>query len=309
MLIVTAYWSGVLPKITELHFESFRKLNPGIEYRLYLESDKGFEGFIPDYLKSTLERLNIKVVRISLENLLTSASVPIFSKYKNSLFYRIGRYSLAKSLSNFGRLLLKVSRKSEIRLGKTFFTKTMGCSPGHSRIFSGSKMNLAERSDLFRSNIFNQWPNRDFLYVDLDICFIQPLDLDKFSMGAISQWGTTDFGNSAFLYLPKLQRVARERILRELRLGTSALPWILYSKERCQKYGIEIISNKYLDPAWSPGSEIYGKSDRFFKAGPHSASFVEEIRLTNLLVHWHNQWGCIPEEDSPYDVLLKSFKS
>lgn len=50
MLIITSYWSGELPDITKLHFESLRALNPTTEYVLYLDSDEGFEGVVPHSL-------------------------------------------------------------------------------------------------------------------------------------------------------------------------------------------------------------------------------------------------------------------
>lgn len=309
LLIVTSYWSGELPDITKLHFESFRALNPTTEYVLYLDSDEGFEGVVPPSLSQTLDRLRISTQKISLGELMSSSGIPSFSVWKNSFIYRAIRSFLAKLLSNLSPLILGLVQKTEVRLGNNFFTTSMGFSPGHARAFSGSKVNLAERSDLFRSTIFNQYPDRDFLYIDLDICFIKPLALHEYPLGAISQWGTAEFGNSAFLYLPESARRARKGIANELRLGTSALPWILYNKIRCEYFGLKILSNDMMDPAWSPNSIIHGASDKFFKSGSHVDTFLDEIRSNNLLIHWHNQWNQIPEKGSPFDVLLSKFQS
>ncbi len=309
LLIVTAYWSGDLPDITKLHFESFRALNPTTEYVLYLDSDKGFEGVIPHSLMATLDRLKISVQKISLVDLMSSSGIPSFSEWKDSILYRAFRSVLTRSLSNVSPLILGLAQKTEVRLANNFFTTSMGFSPGHARAFSGSKVNLAERSDLFRSTIFNHYSDRDFLYVDLDICFTKSLSLNEYGVGAISQWGTAEFGNSAFLFLSKSAHVARREITNELRLGTSALPWILYNKIRCEKFGLKILSNDMMDPAWSPNSIIYGASDKFFKSGSHVDIFLDQIRLNNLLIHWHNQWKQIPEKGSPFEVLLSKFQS
>jgi len=309
LLIVTSYWSGDLPDITKLHFESFRALNPTTEYVLYLDSDEGFEGVIPPSLLQTLDRLKISIQKISLGDLMSSSGIPSFSGWKNSIIYRAARSALEKLLSNASPLILGLAQKTEVRLGNNFFTTSMGFSPGYARAFSGSKVNLAERSDLFRSTIFNHYSDRDFLYVDLDICFIKPLALNEYPLGAISQWGTAEFGNSAFLFLPKSAYRARKGITNELHLGTSALPWILYSKIRCECFGLKILSNDMMDPAWSPNSIIHGASDKFFKSGSHVDTFLDEIRVNNLLIHWHNQWKQTPEKGSPFELLLSKFKS
>ncbi len=35
-----------------------------------------------------------------------------------------------------------------------------------------------------------------------------------------------------------------------------------------------------------------------------SEEFVTELLDNNYLVHWHNQWDAIPDEGSPYQMLL-----
>lgn len=309
MLIVTSYWSGVLPDITRLHFESFRNLNPQTQYVLYLDSDIGFEGVIPEGMTDLLDRLSISVRYISLSNQMYASNLPSFSKWKNSFFYRLSRRVVTFCHSYLLLILIKVLRKTELNFARGFHSPVMGYSPGHARAFSGSQLNLAERSDLFRSCIFSNWPDHDFLYVDLDICFLKPLVLNGYEFGAISQWGTADFGNSAFLFLPKSALKARSEILRELQNGTSALPWVLYNRRRCINYGLAILPNSLTDPAWTPGSHIHGESEKFFKSGPHVADFLLELQQNNLFVHWHNQWRSTPEKDSPYEILLSSFQN
>ena len=308
MLIVTSYWSGNLPEITKLHFASFRKLNPYTEYVLYLDSERNFEGIISEEMRTFLASLNISVKHISLNDLMHSQKIPGFSKWKDNFQYRFFRRAITTLSSHMFLTLNKITNRTELRLIKGFYSTLMGYSPSHSRPFSGSKMNLAERSDIFRSCIFSCYPDRDFLYVDLDICFIKPLQLEGLNNGAISQWGTADFGNSAFLFLPKSSHKARTAILQELQTGTSALPWILYNQRRCRNYDFTILPNSLTDPAWTPGSSIHGESDKFFKNGPHVQAFLLELELNNLFVHWHNQWRTSPEKGSPYELLLSSFK-
>ena len=109
--------------------------------------------------------------------------------------------------------------------------------------------------------------------------------------------------------LPLSAEGARSRILSLLRSGLSALPWILYNRERVVEFDLEIINCSKIDPAWSPDSVIYQNSSMFFENGNHVDAFLIEIYEKCVGVHWHNQWKKTPELGSPYERLLSKFTS
>jgi len=296
---VISYWSGVLPEISRLHFLSFRANEPHLPYILYLESDTGFEGSIPDSLANLLLELRIEIRSIGLTGLMASNQIPKFSHWKDNRIFKLGKYVIYKISPLFEHLPSQpnIFNKSP-KKGITF---------SHHVPFTGFVNDLAYRADIFRAlaiSIFNQ---TDFLYLDLDICLVRPLTLTKWKSGAIAQWGTDNFANSAFLFVPQMATNARSKIIGNLQYGISALPWVLYSRDRVDSYEFEMIPNHLLDPAWDPNSVISGQSELFFRSGSHVKQFMRETKDI-IAIHWHNQWAQIPEKNSPYDILMEHFK-
>lgn len=298
--IVVSYWSGILPEVSYLHFLSFRVLNPNTKYVLYLESDPGFTGTITPQLISKLKLLNIYTEQIRLSQLMAELDVPPFAIWRENAFYGF----VKRVINRFAPILYALGIRKHL-----FYSNVIGVSLSHDFAFSGFQMNLPYRADLFRSLIHTRFRESNFLYVDLDICFIKSLDFNAVPQGAIAQWGTSDFGNSAYLMLPAKAKRAKQMIRDNLVLGVSALPWVLYNKERVELYGLSIIDCAYLDPAWSPRSVIYQKSSLFFTEGAHVESFLKELHERCLGVHWHNQWNVLPEDGSPYSLLLNYFEN
>jgi hypothetical protein len=260
-LVAISYWSGELPENTLLHFLSFRSHNPNVRYFLFLESDSGFHGSIPAELRVKLSELNIEIKNLALSDLMDANKIPKFSCWRENRIFKFGKL-LSIQLSPF---LAKIFTSSNL-----FYKSALkGTTLSHVVPFTGFKYDLAYRADLFRSLAISLFPDNDFLYLDLDICILKKLDISMWETGAIAQWGTDDFGNSAFLYLPCSANVAREQIISSLQAGLSALPWVLYSKHRIQNYKLNIIPNRLLDPAWNPNSIIAGRAELFFRSGEH----------------------------------------
>lgn len=296
MGVVVSYWSGELPEVTRLHFISFRRLNPDVKYVLFLENDLGFEGSTPELMRLLLQELEIEVRHVALSDLMVAQEIPPFSKFKNSFSYFLGR--------KFLRKLYPIIFRFRLCRNAIHYSELMGFTAGHSFPLTGYVFDLAYRADLFRSLVHKLFTKDDFLYTDLDVCFIKPISFECTSGGLCAQWGTADSGNSAYLLLPKCSS-ARELIARDLRSGMSALPWILYNSQQLAKFGISMLPIKVFDPAWDPSSVIAGRSDLFFRSGFHVETFLNEINHECICVHWHNQWKESPDSESPYDRLLR----
>jgi hypothetical protein len=251
-------------------------------------------------MEKRLNTLGIEVASVCLSQLMAEMTIPKFSIWGNSLFFRFARKLSRKSVPILWRLGIKKG---------LFESDVMGITQSHNFPFSGYSANLPYRADLFRSLIHAKHADCNFLYVDIDICFISSIDFSQHPQGAIAQWGTDTFGNSAYLLLPISAGRARSKILSLLRSGLSALPWILYNRERVADFDLEIINCSTIDPAWSPDSVIYQNSSKFFENGIHVDAFLVEINEKCIGVHWHNQWQKTPEMGSPYERLLSKFKS
>ena len=296
MGVVVSYWSGELPEVTRLHFLSFRRLNPDTKYVLFLESDASFEGSISELMRLMLKELEIEVRHVALTDLMASQKIPQFSRFKNSFSYSLGR--------KFLRKLYPIIFKFNLCRNSIHYSELMGFTAGHSFPLTGYVFDLAYRADLFRSLVHQLFTKDDFLYIDLDVCFMKPIDFECASDGLCAQWGTADSGNSAYLLLPKGSS-ARELIARDLKSGMSALPWILYNSQQLARFGILMLPTKVFDPAWDPSSVIVGRSDLFFRSGFHVETFLNEVNRDCICVHWHNQWMESPDPESPYDCLLR----
>jgi hypothetical protein len=275
-------------------------LNPKKRYILYLEQDLGYEGSVSKDMEKRLNKLGIEVALVSLSLLMKEMGIPKFSAWGNSVFFRLARKLSRKSVPVLWRLGIK---------NGLFESEVMGLTQSHGFPFSGYSANLPYRADLFRSLIHAKHSDCNFLYVDIDICFITSIDFSHHPQGAIAQWGTDTFGNSAYLMLPISAKGAKSRILSLLRSGLSALPWILYNRERVADFGLKIINCSKIDPAWSPDSVIYQNTSMFFENGNHVEAFLAEIDEKCIGVHWHNQWQKTPEVGSPYERLLSKFNN
>ena len=299
--VVVSYWSGKLPEITFLHFLSVRTLNPDLRYVLYLECDPNFVGSTGPDLDARLRSLGIEIKRVSLNELLLKSGVPRFSKWREIRSYRLFRKVIRRLIPVISALLPKAST---YKIDKS---DLLNWVVSHNFPFSGYSHDRAYRSDLFRSLIFQEYSDCDYLYLDLDICLIRKLEFNSFPDGAIAPWGTSKSGNSAYLLLPRSALSAKAKILKSLQAGHSALPWVLYSETRIRDYNLHLHESREIDPAWSVESVIHADTTLFFRSGDHVSKFISEVDDNCIGVHWHNQWSVIPENGSPYEILKDRF--
>jgi hypothetical protein len=151
------------------------------------------------------------------------------------------------------------------------------------------------------------FPNEDVFYVDLDVCFVKKFSEYDWSNSFVSQWGTSNFANSAILFLSLRNRASRLKILNQLKRTKSAWPWNLYSERNCQEFNIEIRNIRLFDPAWTPENPLFGNSSGFFEARSDLVEQANSIFQFCLLIHWHNQWNVKPDPNSLYNHFLSLY--
>lgn len=301
-VIVFSYWAGSLPNISELHFRSFRANNPGVKYVLHLDSTAKYSSFVNAHLMKVLLDCDIEVKSYSLEQEMAEVGVPAFPVPYPRIVQRIGRRFL-KSAAHF------LHNRSNFNIPGMYFSDELGWTLWHKSRFSNLIEDLAYRSDLFRTIKLIKTTDRHFIYSDIDISFCRPLKEMKIQKSFTSQWGTSNFANTAFLLIQSSNGIARTLIHKEITLGKPALPWILFTREFCETINLNILDINLFDPAWTTGSSIEGRSDLFFSDGPHVEIFLREVELRNWMVHWHNQWSTAPQVNSPYMRQLSKFMS
>lgn len=190
----------------------------------------------------------------------------------------------------------------------THFNKEIGFTFSHNQNFAGLSQHLTYRSDVFRSLIASEYPISNVLYVDIDICFVKKFSSYDWSNAFTSPWGLAEFANTAIIYLPAKNQQLRSRIISEFRKVTSAWPWTLYSKNRCEFYGLELRSIEEFDPPWALSNPSTGDSGAFMKKHANAQNIVDWADSNSFCYHWHNQWNVIPEAGSPYDIHLNRFQ-
>jgi hypothetical protein len=308
-MLVVSYWCGDLPKVSELHFRSFL-FDENVSYKLYIDTDKS-KGVIQSFPAeiSWIESMpNLEVKYFSLDELLTKHSIHHFSPWKNTLWMK----SIRRILSYVFRNIYQLAMRLRINLdgvkvpGFGSFSSIGHWSFTHAAPFSGLSDHLTYRSDLFRSVIALEFPERDLLYVDVDTCLVKPIIDWDFGLSFASQWGTGNFANTACLFFSSHSQT-RHLVAEKLRYKIAAWPWVLYSFKNCKDLGIEIRPIKLFDPAWTPGTLLEGNSAGFFHNQFNVKAIVEEIEENCLLAHWHNQWTSVPEPESPYVHLLRKY--
>jgi hypothetical protein len=308
-ILVVSYWCGTLPSVSELHFRSFL-FDESVSYKLYIDIDKsqGLLQTLPAEISWIESMPNLEVKYFSLNDLLSRHNIHHFSAWKDTLLMK----TIRKALSYAFRSIYKLARRFKFDLDgvkiSSFgsFSSIGHWSFTHSAPFSGLFDHLTYRSDLFRSVIALEYPEKELLYVDIDTCLVKPIVDWDFSSNFASQWGTANFANTACLFFKSNSR-ARYMVAELLRDKTAAWPWVLYSRINCTNMAIDIRPIKLFDPAWTPGTLLEGNSAGFFQNQQNVKEIVAEIETNCLLAHWHNQWDSTPEPESPYVYLLKKY--
>jgi hypothetical protein len=289
------YWSGELPRVTELHFRSFVHRHPHSRYELWLDDDHG-STIRADELQWITHHPQIEVRRFSLDRLIekhVSDRRPVADFDRHALLRRLGRAIHRKAAPRWTRQ-------------RCWEHELFGLTYKHSsRLFDGFSRNKAYRGDLARCLVPLEHYDSPCLYVDLDVCFMASLLPLCHERGFTYRWEDFGFANSAILYLPD---AASSRALLELgRQLECFLPWILFTESNCAALGLTIHPTRWFDPLWDTHSMLHGDPGKFFapRADLDAAlrGFVAE---GHLAVHWHNHWKTVPAPDSLYAALLRA---
>jgi hypothetical protein len=307
--IAVSYWAGTLPKISNLHFASFKfNNNKDFKYILFLDNDVKLKSMISQDLMWLLNEPWFEVRYFSLTQMMNEFKIANFSKWHNNLLYKIFRkfknIMFKVKISVYSRFKLFASN----RFLRNNYNSEIGISFSHNQKFTGLSGHLTYRSDVFRSLIAGKFPNDDVLYVDIDICFVKPFDAYNWSKAFTSPWGLARFANTAIIFFPFSDQTLREKILFELKQSSAAWPWILYSKEKCEFFGLELRRIEDFDPPWAPSNPSTGNSSSFMKKLTNSQGIVDWVDSNSFCFHWHNQWNAVPEEGSAYDIYSKRYK-
>jgi len=293
-VIFFGYWSGVLPPVTELHFRSFIHHHPHSKYDLWLDDD-AHSSFSPE-MNWLNDHPQINIRRFSLQTLIDQYVHPKQSpKHQPKVWHEWLRQQHKR----------KIFRKINLQ---SWMHPAIGVTYKHSSpLFKGFAHNLAYRGDLARCLIPVHNYQQPSLYVDLDICFLSNLlDLCQGS-GFAYRWEEFTFANSAVLFTPNTD-AAKAIIAKGNELETF-IPWHLFTDDICAKLNIHIYPTNLFDPGWDRSSLLRNDVGLFFKNSPQSTAIVDEFFTKAYRVnHWHNHWQTIPEDGSPYQQLLKTFK-
>jgi hypothetical protein len=288
------YWSGTLPPVTELHFRSFIHYHPESFYDLWLDADMHSSLSLEmNWLK---DHPQIRIRDFSLQTLIDHYVHP---------------KQPAKNQPNVWHEWLRKQHKRKIfrKINlQSWVHPAIGITYKHSsRLFKGFTHNLAYRGDLARCLIPVEYYRQPSVYVDLDICFLSNLlDLCQGS-GFAYRWEEFTFANSAVLFTPNLD--AAKAIIAKGNEIETFIPWHLFTDEICAKLNIHIHPTNLFDPGWDRSSLLRNDVGLFFKNSSQSAAIVDELFAKAYRVnHWHNHWKTIPENASPYQLLLERFK-
>lgn len=304
---VVSYWSGPIPEISRLHFESFKHFGKDWGYSLYLDTDLGPAP--SDEILASIVELGVDVVHFSLQGWLIRSGLPkIYDDSSQPVWHLLHRLE-RKLLSWFHEATHGYFSSASGRFEgpRNGWHQKFGYSPGHSLGSSFLGSDLPGRSDLFRCLVATQFPESDICYSDLDICFTRNLSEILSEVPISYKWD--DFANSAFLYLPRKAKKIRRIIFQGIKSGLSAKPWVMFSEYRCVEMDLLLHPVELFDPVWS--STSVGREDPmlFFRNHKNSEAFFEEVLAKNFAVHWHNNWNTTAEEGSTYSLLSDFFKS
>lgn len=292
-VVFFGYWSGILPKITELHFRSFIYYHPSSSYDLWLDDD-AHSSLSPDMCWLN-DHPQIKIRRFSLQALIDQYVQPKQSpKHQSKAWHEWLRQQHKR----------KIFRKINLQ---SWVHPAIGVTYKHSSpLFKGFGHNLAYRGDLARCLIPAHHYQQPSLYVDLDICFLSNLlDLCQGS-GFAYRWEEFTFANSAILFTPN--KDAAKAIVAKGNEIETFIPWHLFTDDICAKLNIHIYPTNQFDPGWDRSSLLRNDVGLFFKHSAQSIAIVDELFAKGYRVnHWHNHWQAIPEDKSPYQQLLEKF--
>jgi len=302
-VVVFSYWCGKLPLNTLLHFYSFRKMNRNVKYTLYLETDRGFEGFISDDISKQLDKLGIEVEYVSLSRMqqkVPGLQQPRFLKvYSVSIFRKLRNFFLRFILSPIGRQL---ARGGIYKIGNLYTHKIFGMTPNHRSVFSLSYDNLTFRSDIFRIIKLLDHFEVSAMYLDLDVFVNIEITENRFRESFVFRWDKFEFANNAGIFVHSKDLSFRSYLKEFLSSQQPLQGWFLFSEKSIRKLNLFCLPCEVTDPYWSNLLKDFVSPVDFFKQKSSSLMNYEFIISTFLFAHWHNNWTTEVEIGSIYDL-------
>jgi hypothetical protein len=282
------YWGGSLPPVTNLHFKSFIHFHPNSHYDLWLDEDVGCN--IPPELIWITYHSQIRVRKFSLSKLVDQYVSPL-TKGADAGIYNMLRFVHRKKILRYINI-------------KSYYDPLFKINYKHSSPLFTFQKDLVYRGDLARCIIPVAHYDSSSLYADLDICFLSDMNTIFGNHGFVYQWEDYDFANSAILYSPGIE--VAKNILERGNQVECFRPWYLFSNINCKDLNLEIYPTNRFDAMWDKDSLLSGNAMKFFKSSTNARQMVAELFEKKYIVnHWHNNWRTIPEEGSPYDILLR----
>lgn len=282
------YWGGSLPPVTNLHFKSFIHFHPNSHYDLWLDQDVGCN--IPLELLWIKNHPQIRVREFSLSKLVDQYVSPL-TKGADAGIYNLLRYIHRKKILRYINI-------------KSYYDPLFKINYKHSSPLFTYQKDLVYRGDLARCIIPVAHYDSASLYADLDVCFLSNMAEICAEQGFLYRWINYNFGNSAILYTPN-KEVAKNILAAGNRVECFR-PWYLFTDSICKSIGLKIYPSNRFDAIWDDESLLTWDAMKFFRNSPIAQQMVDELFEKKYIVnHWHNNWRTIPEEGSPYDILLK----
>lgn len=300
---VVFYWSGVVPWVGQLSLASALARFPSAEVHLYLDQDEQFHSALPPSLDWLRDNRRFKVVNFSFQEMLSRQG---FKPYRPSRDIR----------ERLGNLAFQVFHNSSLRKhpGVASYLRPKFTTWHHNRVYGWSRTGMVAhsiqwggvvyRDDLFKTVIEAEFPGQAIICSDLDVYYAAEFSAWPLDASFISRWGSEPWANNSVVYLHRERHELQRAFRRSLDSSLPASPWHFFSNEKCEVYGLKILSSDLFDPIWSKTSISRGDSDLFFQDTPSAAALVAEIKSQNLAVHWHNHWAYEPEPGSPFLRLL-----
>jgi hypothetical protein len=288
------YWSGQLPRVSELHFRSFLACHPESVYDLWLDEDTGSTIDAPE-LQWLHAHPRIRVRPFSLNALVDAQVSPAPQRGPRRLeWLRRIAYAVHRKI---GPSWSRHKAWDHAQFGLTYMHSSM--------LFPGFERDLTYRGDMARFLLpLSHYPQAS-LYCDLDICFTSDLTRLCESNGFVYRWENFGFANNAIVYMPNASWSAA--LARKANALETFRPWILLSDAHCAELGLTIHPARLFDPLWDATSLLYGDTARFFGPRDHLALDLHALTTErHLAIHWHNNWKTVPARDSIYAGLLKA---
>lgn len=305
---IVFYWTGQLPGSSLLSIVSALNKTTSSQVAVYLDQDPGFESRVPGELAWLEQHPRFRFVNFRLSEWVNDSGAQEPS-VALSIFRRLTVAVLNKSikLKTIGGKLPEWALRL-IGFWHPIFGWRAKTKPIYAIGFEGPQF----RGDVFRTLLARHFRNESVLYADLDVYFSRSLR-DWNLSSSFTYRGGANWANTAILFYHQNRDTTIRVLGQNFGLGLSPLPWFMFTDENCSEAEIEIRNHELFDPGWSETSISRGDSGLFFRESLTSQQFLKEINENLLAVHWHNQWSVIPEQGSPFSVLLirevKSVKS